>query len=297
MVLTKNWSTGFFLFDIGLFQGCVLSTILFDCVFQLLIDFLKPLQPLGYTFKAAPNITSLVKAYADDLTLITHNVSDNQKAINKTQLWLEWSKTMFAKPNKCISLAFKMFQKTIKNEIYHPISDVLYSAFDPCLQIDNKPIKFLINPQENDQFKSEHFKFLGRWINGVNLSEEKVKERVFEAFLSDINLANNSKVNGLMKIWLYQFYILAHLSWPFLVHDFDKSFAKKLNSTAVKYLKSWAGIASSADTGVLFRSKDNFGLGLTSVVDHFLKMQLIKYDLFQNSPDESIKDLIAIRAA
>ena len=40
MVVTQKWSTGFFLFDIGLFQGCVLSTILFDCVFQLFIDFL-----------------------------------------------------------------------------------------------------------------------------------------------------------------------------------------------------------------------------------------------------------------
>ena len=34
MIATNNWSTGFFLFDIGLFQGCVLSTILFDCVFK-----------------------------------------------------------------------------------------------------------------------------------------------------------------------------------------------------------------------------------------------------------------------
>ena len=31
-IKTKNWTTGFFLFDIGLFQGCVLSTIIFDCL-------------------------------------------------------------------------------------------------------------------------------------------------------------------------------------------------------------------------------------------------------------------------
>ena len=47
-VQTNEWSTGFFLFDIGLFQGCVLSTILFDVVFQLLLDLLKPLEDLGY---------------------------------------------------------------------------------------------------------------------------------------------------------------------------------------------------------------------------------------------------------
>ena len=41
-VVTREWSTGFFLFDIGLFQGCVLSTILFDCVFQLCLLYTSP---------------------------------------------------------------------------------------------------------------------------------------------------------------------------------------------------------------------------------------------------------------
>ena len=54
MVITKEWTAGFFLFDIGLFQGCLLSNILFDCVFQLLIDFIKPTKKLGYTFKSGP---------------------------------------------------------------------------------------------------------------------------------------------------------------------------------------------------------------------------------------------------
>ena len=104
MVITKEWTTGFFLFDIGLFQGCVLSTILFDCVFQLLIDFLKPTKKLGYTFKAVPEITINTKAYADDLTLTTKNATDNQFLCDKTNAWLEWSVTMKAKPNKCVTL-------------------------------------------------------------------------------------------------------------------------------------------------------------------------------------------------
>ena len=64
MIITNNWSTRFFLFDIGLCQGCVLSTILFDCVFQLLLDFLKPVENLGYTFKSAPEKCINSKAYA-----------------------------------------------------------------------------------------------------------------------------------------------------------------------------------------------------------------------------------------
>ena len=64
-VTTKNWATAFS-FDIGLFQGCVLSTILFDCVFNLLLDFLAPLEA-EHAVTVEGEITSFLKAYADDL--------------------------------------------------------------------------------------------------------------------------------------------------------------------------------------------------------------------------------------
>ena len=104
---TANWSTGFFLFDIGLFQGCVLSTILFDCVFQLLLDFLEPLNKTGYAFKLCRGVRRLARAYADDISFITHNARNNQKACDKTIVWLLWTVIMAAKPRKCVSLAMK----------------------------------------------------------------------------------------------------------------------------------------------------------------------------------------------
>ena len=131
MVTANNWSTGFFLFDIGLFQGCVLSTILFDCVFQLLFDFLQPQQNLGYKFKSAPSVQTFDKAYADDLTLITTNTKDMQIAVNVTDRWLKWSQTMKAKPSKCVSLGFKLFNERIKNETFVPLSDTAFSLFNP----------------------------------------------------------------------------------------------------------------------------------------------------------------------
>ena len=145
IIKTKEWSTGFFLFDIGLFQGCVLSTILFDCVFQLLLDFLKPKKKLGYHFKTIEDTTALTKAYADDLTLISHNVSDNQTLCNLTHTWLDWSVTMKAKPSKCVSMAMKMFFKSIKHEKYTPIESSMYSLFDPQLSIAGQPIRFILN--------------------------------------------------------------------------------------------------------------------------------------------------------
>ena len=51
MVVTANWQTDFFPYDIGLFQGCVMSTILFDITFNLLLDYLKRYDHLGYSLR------------------------------------------------------------------------------------------------------------------------------------------------------------------------------------------------------------------------------------------------------
>ena len=225
MVITNEWSTGFFLLDIGLFQGCVLSTILFDCVFQLLLDFLSPSKKLGYTFKALPEITMHTKAYADDLTLLSKNAVDNQFLCDQTYLWLQWTITMITKPSKCVSLGLKMFQG-FKNERFTPISKTVNSPFDPQLSINGQPIKFIVSPTEKHPFKATHFNFLGRWIH-FSLSEEKIKERIRASLIEDIYIVENSQINGLMKLWLYQFYVLSRLSWPFLIYDFDKSYIWK----------------------------------------------------------------------
>ena len=275
LISTKKWSTGFFLWDIGLFQGCVLSTILFDGVFQLLLDFLRPVNKLGYQFKSTPTVSTSKKAYADDLTLITRNADDMQMAVNLTSTWLKWTETMKAKPSKCISLGFKLFESKIKNEKFIPLTDSVYSPFDPGIIIDGQVIKFIVNPTEKDPFKANHFKFLGRWINPL-LKEKEIKDKIVATLAEDIELVKNSKVNGFMKLWLYQFYVLSHLSWPFLINDLDLSFAQDLQRNVNMTLKKWAGISKSVDNGLMFRSKKNFGLGLTAIAAHNQKMQLIK---------------------
>ena len=246
MIATNNWSTGFFLFDIGLFQGCVLSTILFDCVFQLLLDFLRPKKTLGYVFKSTPSVSTFNKAYADDLTLITRNSQDMQISIDQTNAWLHWSQTMKAKPSKCVALGFKLFGKMIKKEQFTPFFDTVYSPFDPKITIDGHLMKFIVNPNEPNPFKATHFKFLGRWLNPMT-NEKDIKKQIISLLTKDIETIQSSKLNGFMKFWLYQFYALSHLSWPFLINDLDKHFSLALQRMINRQLKSWAGISRTVD--------------------------------------------------
>ena len=163
-IVTSGWTTGFFLFDIGCFQGCVLSTILFDCVFNMLLDFLEPMSHLGYKFKRVA-VVNYSKAYADDLAVTTRTANGNQKVLDRSVAWLEWTVTMKAKPRKCVALGFRQFKPgATSKQGFVPHTKTVYSPYDPRLKIAGKPVGFIVNTKEKDPFKASHFKFLGRWI-------------------------------------------------------------------------------------------------------------------------------------
>ena len=65
---TKDWSSKCFVYEIGVFQGCVLSPLLFNMVFNLLLDMLSlRTEEAGYKFKGC-EVTIHDLAYADDLS-------------------------------------------------------------------------------------------------------------------------------------------------------------------------------------------------------------------------------------
>ena len=219
MVSCPSWKTKFFNYSIGLFQGCVLSTILFDTVFNLCLDFLKQVKNAGYSFKNV-DLTITWKAYADDLTLIARNPSLMQLLLDKLQEFLTWTRTMKAKPAKCKHIGMKSFGS--KNKKFRAFSSTTYSAFDAKVQIADQLIEFIANSL---------FKFLGRKIK-FDLSETEQIEDIRSKLLKDLQTVDSQPINGFMKLWLYQNYILAFLSWPFMVYDLNLSEAKSLEAIA-----------------------------------------------------------------
>ena len=130
---------------------------------------------------------------------------------------------MKSKPNKCITARFRKFDKKIKNKKF------------------KQPMRYIFTPKDPDTFKAEHFMFVGRWIH-YQLSEGKTKSKIWDAIIKDFLTADNLLLNRFMKLWIYQFYILAQLSWPFLIYDFDRSFVVNLQRKVNTMLKKWAGI-------------------------------------------------------
>ena len=290
-VTTKLWETAFFSFDIGLFQGCVLSTILFDCVFNLLLDFLEPLSSV-HAVKVEGQITSFIKAYADDLQLSTSTPEGHQLVLDKADSWLNWSKTMRAKPKKCVCLALRQFRKTAPPSKYTKVGDTIYSAYDPQLTIAGTRMQFLL---QDSSFKGSNFKFLGRWMN-ESLDEVGVKSCFLRKLDDLLGIVQNDPIDGFSKLWIYQHFVLGMLSWPLLIQDFNRDFVKtQVTRPCGVFLRRWAGVFKSIEAGCLYRRKSRFGLGLTDLTTYFEKLQVIKLHLVKYSPDPHISSLYEMR--
>ena len=261
----------------------------------MLLDFLKPLDHLAFKNKGIKT-KRLVKAYADDLTLTTSLPEHNQLALDRMCTWLDWTVTMKAKPKKCYHLAMRIFDKRWPHKKFTQYHDELtYSPYDAHLTIKGQRVHFIANPQTEDPFKAKHFKFLGRNMH-VDLSEQDVVEKVGRDLRQRLALVDKDPVFGLAKLWIYQFYILSFLAWPFLIHDFAISHVKALQPPTNKLLRRWAGLYKSADESILYRSREQFGLQLTSLTTHFKRMQVIKSHTLKHSNDPDVVDHYEQRA-
>ena len=290
-ITTKDWSTAFFNFDIGLFQGCVLSTILFDCVFNLLLDFIAPFEE-RHAVKVEGETNAFVKAYADDLKIATSTPEGHQIVLNAADDWLNWTLTMRAKPKKCVCLAFRQFRKNAPPSKYSKVDESIYSVYDPQLTIAGKRMLFIL---QDSTFKGSHFKFLGRWMNPT-LSEDEMKKNFLNKVDELMGIVNNDATDGYMKLWIYQHFVLGMLSWPLMIQDFNREFVKsEITRPCGVFLRRWAGVYASIDIGCFYRRKENFGLGLTSLVTYFEKLQIIKLHLVKFSPDPSVAALYELR--
>lgn len=269
-IRTKQWTSEWFMYQIGLFQGCPLSVVLFLMVFNLLLDLLKTKEHLGYQLKNT-KIKQVQKAYADDLTLIAKSDSGSEELLRLVETFLIWTRTMRAKPSKCRSLAMKKTQlENAQGKITRP-----YLPYDPKLKIDGKEIPFI---------HQASMRFLGIEIY-KDLNDKEVRKMVSVKFEDLMERTNNDKVNNIGKLWIYENQVVSRITWEFIIYCFPITFAESLQNIANRFLKKWTGLARCANPSILYRRRDKKGLQLKALTSHLKCMQLIKYHILKYAVD------------
>ena len=179
------------------------------------------------------------------------------------------------------ALAAKYFTSNDEKLRLEPHSKQPFSTFDPLLSIDAKQIS-AIGPLSLEL--EDKFKFLGRFFR-YDQKDGPQELLVHDSFLNRLKAVDQDLVNGLMKAWLFQFWIIPSLAWPFQVYDFPLAFAKSLDELSNRYLKAWLGIYKNADVGLLYRSRASHGLGFTKPSLLLKQSQIIKLHLVKHSQE------------
>ena len=101
---------------------------------------------------------------------------------------------------------------------------------------------------------------------------------------------DQSKLTGVQKAWIYnEHLIIPSIRWELTIYEFGLTFVETLNSSITKYLKKWFGITRSADTSILYRSKDNFRLNLPNITTVYKSAQIGREFKMKCSKDSDIQ--------
>ena len=276
-VCTDEWSTEFFLYESGLFQGCVISAILFDLVFQLLLDLVQQKVKTGYNFKEIGAYIAQL-AYADDHSLIASNPQNMQLLCNEVAEWLKWTNCMEAKPKKCRALALKRFATNDKGP-FKALQKAQYSSFDPKISISGEPIQ---------NIGDDLFKFLGRKIR-YDLDETIPRKEATDLFNGRLHIVDELLIKGPDKAWLYAHLVIPRIQWYMQIYNFPVSVGETWTATTTKYLKKWLGLAKAANPDILFRSIEHHGINLPHPKYTLKQAQVTRSLIVSTSPDPNVK--------
>jgi len=223
-IVTEQWMSDLFDFKKGIFTGDNYSPIIFNVVFQPLIDAIKvKKEEQGYSLGDKRVIT---KPFADDFELISNNKTKHQRLQDEIQVKAT-SMGLTFKPSKCRSFSLVSGRP----------QPVAFSLTDPSNGIE----------VELKTLESDPHKFLGCVMTHKNTPQDHMN------FLKDklnIKLKNidETKVRGEFKVAIYTRYALPSLRYHLTVHTLHKTHLEEIDLTAQFYLKRWLGIPARGAT-------------------------------------------------
>ena len=220
MVQTKGWISKIFKMSKGTFQGDPLSPIIFNMVFNPLLQYLESIEKSGYKLGEKYFITL---PYADDFTLITNDKRRHQKLMDDINKKIADMGLTLA-PSKCRTFSITGGRP---NEI-----------------------DFKLGQQVIPNIKNEDQKFLGKllFFNGKEADKLLHMKKELEKKLTNVN---GTLIRNEYKVDIYKRYIIPSLKYLLTVHDLNKSTLTQLDNIAMHFLKKWLGVPKCATRTVV----------------------------------------------
>ena len=239
----------------GTIQGDSLSPLLFILFLEPLLRWLS-INDRGYRCGSAPAkmphyANSL--AAADDLALLTCNVDQMQRQLDKVQLFAEWSGMQLA-PSKCETSAVLWGTYASSRS-----AAVNWEIIEPMLQrlrVCGAPLKY-IAPDQPFRYLGPLFTLTMDWKPNFKLMLDAIASKGL-AIASSLGTVEQ-------KLEIERSCTVGTLAYHFAIAPLSMAQLRALDAARARVIKRILRIASSAPSEMLYLPRSNYGCGVVSL--------------------------------
>ena len=205
-----------------------------------------------------------MKAFADDLTIISSKLNDHQTALLQIDSCCS-DLDLHLKPDKCITLSFSG------------------KKFDSRAVVKLKQ-GLTINASQQPA------KLLGRFISTNRSSSSRPSTTLCSKFKAALSNLNKRPIRGEYKVWVYHHYLAPSIHFHLAVNVFAQTTLKKLEALATKMHRKWLNLPRNAtrSRAILYHPKV---LNCPQVTFMYKKASLDYLIAIEGSTDHVIKEL------
>ena len=278
-IKTKDFTTKDVPVGRGVLQGCTVSPLLFVMFFMLVINSAKATAGPGFEAPidgsdTATLIKHILKAFADDLTLIDSSLEGVKKTWEGVQAGLKLA-GLTVNQDKCCHIVLSRGGK-VRRASYHGETVTLgpdmviptgAEAASPFLGCDR-----VLAP-----------------------SVRRLKKALRCQLLNTLKIIDEANYSPKAKIFFYRIAVISKMRWYFMIYEaISLTTVESLNTLATQYIKKWLGTSPKATPEFLTNSER--GLGITPLTDVWSRGRMVHMVNGLRSKDPSVVGACHYRA-
>ena len=244
----------------GIFTGCTLSIILFLSGINIVIEYVS----VNCEVLAPP-----MKAFMDDLALLSESVPELQRLLDRCVKVLNWAGMSF-RASKSRSIIIEN-GKTIKKSVF-VVRDSKSGKLETIPSIHLNPVRFL-----------------GRTIS-VSLSDTDSINSFSNSLFESLEAIDKSFFTGQQKIWILHHLLIPRIRWPLQIYEVSISVVFKLEQKISSFIRKWLNLHHSLTNIALYSSISPCPLPLKSLSKVLKEAKVSGHLLLRDSQDRAISE-------
>ena len=258
----------------GIFAGCTLSIILFLSGMTIILEY--SMQARVPKFITNNTTLPLLRAFIDDLSLMSAKVFGAQTLLSRCMTALTWAGLEFRADKSCSIVIVKG----------RPMNATPFSVSKASVQSEV--------PSPIPSIQSRPIKFLGRIIDG-SISDRNSSAELKDKLLAGLSVIDRSHFTGTQKLWILQHLLISRIQWPLLIYEIPISLVFKLEQKVSVFIRKCLHLHHSRSSLDFYSSASLCPLPIKILSSALKASKLSGHLLLRNSQDPLVSSCVPKR--